>query len=437
MSINNTNSGFFTSGVESAKKLINYGEAIDIGCDVMKFGIRKVDDSLAAEDMNGDTVHVTVEEGGAVIENGTLDVNTEISQGKGGVKRASVEVQVEPMVILYNLTSADQTLLIKDTDFADKLSAKAIDRINTKAATCIANKGCRAIAINNDSDINKLFFIGLGIGGNSKIAGQTFGLGDEMALDALAGGLASTTLGAHANAAGLYSANVKNFAGINWSKGGPVGTVTGTSFQSTLYVSAIGDISKVADANGILHDTQTITFNKKPINVTLSGGEKLTPFKIAGVKILNAIYVDTGVEATFTAHYDPSLDAAGTGLVWVLDRLYYSSQVDPRRWCTPIDGTTASNNVVTGILTAGTTYYNPVLMWKQSDFLIAAKGIVPMKSDSATLPTRYAKTSLPWRGTAWSEEGASVDWTRFDTLFGTQMYRGISGAALYIKTTSF
>ena len=417
------NPASFSTGIVSAKLLMQYAKALDIGCDVLKFGNRTVEKQLAAENMSGDTVYATIADGGYV-QQGDLDLENAINNGEGKVKREQVPLTVKPITGYYNLTQGDVDLLIKDSEFADRVVARMCDSVNSAAEDCITKKGTKAYAINAATDIVPMFFDALAVIEQSKIKGSVKGMGNAIALRHLASGLSGTSIGVHASANALWSGDIKNFAGLQFSKDGAVGLVKGTSFN-TVNVASIS-------ADG-LH----ITFSAAPVT-GYADGTQTTPFTVGTgahqVNLLDDLGNDTGVAASFTAHYVAAEDTAGSGKTWVLDRPYFAMATDPRKWCTDISAT-AANNAVTGVLTANADYYKPVLLWNENDFLVGVKGLQPLKGqDSATVPTGFSeKGILPIRGTAWGNPVKSCHNVRFDAMFGFNMYKGITGASMYIK----
>ena len=431
--------------IVNAKLLSQVATSLDIGCDVLHFGNRKLEKQLSAENMSGDTVYVTEADGGKIID-GSL--NTEAAgEGDKAVARSETPITVAPIVGTYQLSQEQLDLMIKESEFADKMVARMVDKVNGKAADCIAS-GCRAVVVEKDSstsaiktdDLVAAFFDSLASIEASKIKGKIYGLGNSLTLNAMARGLAQGTagIGIQSHGGELWQRNLANFGGLDWSKSGILGTVTQSA--SVNGIDQVTGYSKVVDPCGsgfYVIDKVTIHLSS---SVTLAAGDAVTPITVAGWCMTDALGNSTGIPLSLEGTVDAAVTSSQSVVV-KLSRPIHAAALDPLRngyvpgFVNEGGEPSGLTLVAVSVLSADKTYYKPVLMWNENDFYVAVKGLSPMKaSDSATIPGGFTdKGILPLRGTAWTEHATSQLNVRFDCMYGFMMKRGIAGVKVYIE----
>ena len=86
------------------------------------------------------------------------------------------------------------------------------------------------------------------------------------------------------------------------------------------------------------------------------------------------------------------------------------------------------------VLTENQVYLQPLVMWKEPDFLIAVKGIQKQAGpESYTIPTEFSeKGILPLRGSMFTDPWTDITLFRADALMGFGLYQGVSVSSIYL-----
>lgn len=455
--------------VISAEVLSKYAISFQIGADIMKLANRKFEKDFSADNMIGDnTSYFVMSDGGEVLENG-LDLTAGASSraathvdGDANLRRVKGKtVTLKSLTMRYTMNQEDLDLLIKEEEYGSKMTARAVELVNARAYNTILG-GCNAIVANKGANatataqnILQAFIDAQAYLEASKMEGQLCGMAslwNDKAISqayALSGISNGGSIFKASQATGLDAG--KGFLGFSWAKA--------TAGQNTKIVGLnYGTAKTVSAFTSHLEDDGSIVVTGCTLSDAQSGwaanGHVDSPFTISGIECVDELGNSTGVLKTFTGTatsttaitFDVPLrfnigsyDASGN---------VTSRNVDPLANGTlPTGVTVGSNGALTiadsgaavdvrGVLTASSSYYKPCLLWKKEEFLAAFKGLMPMKgADSKTIPSRFGgeKGVLPWRGTAWTDEEASVHKVRFDVYYGFGILKGIGMQAIYIE----
>lgn len=451
--------------VISADVLVRYGIKFALGADIMKLGNRQFEKEFSPENMTGtENVYFTMTDGGQLLENG-LDLNagnarsaTSVS-GDANLRRVKKKtVKLDSITMYYKMNQEDLDLLIKEEEYGSKMTARAVERVNEKAFNTIKG-GANAIVANaGDTDaataqhIVDAFMKAQAYLEASKMDGQLCGMAsvwNDLAISAAYAKSGITNGGSifkASQATGLDAG--KGFLGFSWAKAtaGQNTRITALDYGTNKTVSAF--TSHLEEDGSVVVTGCTLSAAQTS---WAAQGRVDSPFTIAGIYCVDELGQSTGVLKTFTGvatsttaiTFDVPLrfnvgsyDAAGTPT---------SANIDPLANGTmPTGVAVGANGSITvttapdvrGVLTKGKTYYQPCLVWKKDEFLVAAKGLMPMCGvDSKTIPSNFGgeKGILPWRGTAWAVPEESVHKVRFDAYIGFGILKGIGIQAIYIE----
>lgn len=447
--------------IVNARVMTELAVQFNVGADIFGKGNRRVESKLGAQDMTGDTVMVPIYDGGQVYDH--LDLSSEDLS----VKRDAVPVRVSPLCTAAQLSQEDLTLSVKEPEFMVKRVANLALTAQTRAVRCLESNALNGTVIENtDTDLvkrNKLYDL-IGLCDASKLDGETHGVVHPMVWSKLIS-LFQNTYGPNNGVGGdLYKNDLGPLAGLNWSKTQLLKRITA--------VSTIGGDTAIAfdfstamayyyNSNG---DPQNIN---APMNVpgvvpyaSITGITAADYFPALGNKVGNlsqpfylkdsngeyvcstdALGNSTGTPAMFHLRATGVTAGAVTAAVLAAPVFFEGARQNVfHSTYTPYDGGAGTGGTITGlaaeaVLTGGNIYLPPALVWKNDDFLVAAKGLEKyFGADSLTIPTRYRdKGYLPFRGWAWTNPAKSATIFRVDVLIGCAAYTRTSMNALYIQ----
>lgn len=422
-----------STGLVNQDVMVAAERAINIGASVLKLGDRKFESTFGAEDMTGETIRISLMDGGEVWEG--LDISESNSGIVAGLsldnatpKRDYMELSLDAMTAGMSMTQSDIDLLAKDTAVADRCVARFVDKINRKGEAALSKTAASVAVIEKDGTTGKYdpdeaqekFSMGLGMIEASKVVGAVQGIASPLALRKLNNILAQGGMYQHsAEIDKAIKGELKNIAGIDFTDCGQIGFVTGADFGS----SPTGTL--VAGSNTPCGTTQ---YTSVTVSNTLSEavGTKVY-FTLANVNNVDDLGNDLG-EARLL------VGTIATTTSITLETPLRGDALDPYRNCV-ISGTATSAASLTGVLSSSKTYYNPIFAFKQGDFKVAVKGLAPMAGkDSLTIPGGFGdKGILPIRGTCESDFRTSKKYMRWDAMFGFSGFKNISGCAFFIE----
>ena len=434
--------------------LVKYAVKFSLGADILKLGERKFEKELGAENESGNKVYFEAVDGGSIQE-GNLDLSNATGGDARRVKKRALTL--DSITAYFTMGQEDLDLLIQEGTFGEKCTARAIEKVQVKAFDLL--KGvASAQACDNVAGIIDAFMGAEAMLEASKMDGELCGMANVWNDKEISSAYAKAGIQNH----GLFKASQQTgldagagFAGFKWSKAtaGQNVRITGLDY-SRVTVSALGGV--LDDSGSVV--ISNMTLSNHPSQPSTGTARVDSPFQVAGMNIVDELGEDTNVPMSFTG----SINANG---VLTLDKevrfpvcainankVATGTVIDPLANCTlpvaSITGTEVAINAgvvtitpstaltTTGVLTANSVYYQPVLLWKKSEFLVAVKGLKPLKAtDSATIPASFGgeKGIIPWRGTAWSVEEKSQHKMRFDAYFGFGYFKGIAVRSIYIK----
>lgn len=453
--------------VISAEVLTRYAIAFSLGADIMKLGNRKFEKDFSADNMiGGNTSYFVVSDGGEILEDG-LDLrnpgtggrNANHVSGDAGLRRVKGKtVNLRSLTMRYSMNQEDLDLLIKEEEYGSKMTARAVERVNERAFNTIKGGANAIVADAGATDaataqhIVDAFMKAQAFLEASKLDGQVCGMASVWNDLAISAAYAKSGI---SNGGSIFKASQatgldagKGFLGFSWAKATAGQNVRITALN-------YGTNKTVASFQSQLEEDGSVVVTGCTLSAAQTGwaaGTRVdSPFTIAGVYCVDELGQSTGVLKTFTGvatsttaiTFDVPLrfnigsyDAAGNPT---------SANIDPLANGTLPTGVAVGANgaitvttapAVAGVLTNGKTYYQPCLLWKKDEFLVATKGLMPMKgADSKTIPSHFGgeKGIMSWRGTAWADEEAAVHKVRFDVYVGFGILKGIGIQAIYIE----
>lgn len=474
--------------IVNAQLMANLAVEFNVGADILSKGNRTIESKLGASNMSGDTVNVTIMDSGKVFQN-SLDLAG--LRGTLGVKRGSVPVRVTPLGIAAEASEGELALAIERPDIMAKRVANLQDEVNKKAYRGILAStqpyafdptGMTGEQI--DRAIRRTCYRGEAHTQTSKLGGNIFGLAHPQTWNEVVPSL-HANFGANPKVGSdLYKNELGDFMGYRFTKGVDTLRVTaqdiaaqvtsisvGLNGELNVAVTGIGTgtedgeifpmplylTDNKAAADGAKHKVECVDALGKPTGVqkaiyfkwkvdhwanvpgygwipdpnqTPNGHWELAqPLFLAGPRknahsVAYEEYVATGTRGLDRHGFiQPDYD-------------WYAQQEWNRTPDATQDPVTDGYLVFTtaNVLTDGITYLAPMVLFHESDFLIAVKGIEKMSSaDSFTIPTEFKdKGIIPWRGTFWTDPYTSLGLFRVDGLMGFSMYQGVSGASMFI-----
>lgn len=463
--------------IVNAQLMANLAVEFNVGVDILSKGNRTIESKLGASNMSGDTVNVTIMDSGKVFRN-SLDLAG--LRGTLGVNRGSVPVKVAPLGIAAEASEGELALAIERPEVMAKRVANLQDEVNRQAYRGILGSTqpyvVPTIAGMTGDQIDRAYrqacFDAEAHVQTSKLGGNVFGLAHPQTWNRVVPTLMAN-FGANPKVGSdLYKNELGDFMGYRFTKGADTMRITAIDVKNsvaTITVGLNGELTTtLASIGGVTGDSEGEIF-PMPVYLADGNGDPL--------QCVDALGKPTGVpKAVFfkwrvtTWAMTPGQGWIGTNGVWELAQplflagprknahsLEYETYIatgtgahdqhgfiDPnfdwyatQEWNRPKDPALTNPPLtftVSNVLTDGKTYLAPMVMYHESDFLIAVKGIEKMSSaDSFTIPTEFKdKGIIPWRGTFWTDPYTSLGLFRVDGLMGFSMYQGVSGASIFL-----
>ena len=453
-----------TQNIVTARIMTELAVQFNIGADIFGKGNRHVESQLGAEKMSGDTVMVPIYDGGTVFHD--LDLSNEDLS----VKRDAVPVRVTPFSTACQLSQEELTLSAKEPEFLAKRVANLALDVQTQTVKCLAANALNGSVIST-ADItgnnafagrNKIYDL-VGLCDASKFAGKTNGVVHPMVYSKLLAMFQGQYAPNEKRGNGLYENELGPLGGIDWSKTQLLNTITAVAtitgdttiaFDFSAAMAMYYDGTNPRDINAPMQVPSVIPYGTVS-NITVANYFPATGCKVGDLsqpftlKDSNNEYVcstdilghSTGRPAIFHLRATAVSGGAVTAAVLAAPVFFEGARQNVyHSTYTPYDPSTASGGTITGLeseplLTAGKTYLPPALVWKQDDFLVAAKGLSPfIGSDSLTIPTRFKdKGYLPLRGWCFTLPLKATTVFRVDVLAGMAAYTRTSMNSLYIE----
>lgn len=453
-----------TQNIVTARIMTELAVSFNIGADIFGKGNRHVESQLGSEKMSGDTVMVPIYDGGSVFHD--LDLSNEDLS----VKRDAVPVRVTPFSTACELSQEELTLSAKEPEFLAKRVANLALDVQTQSVKCLAANSLNGVVIST-SEItsnaafaarNKIYDL-VGLCDASKLDGKTNGVIHPMVYSKLLATFQGQYAPNEKRGNGLYENELGPLGGIDWSKTQLLKTITGVAtitgdttiaFDFSAAMAMYYELTQPRDVNAPMAIPSVIPYGTVS-NITAANYFPATGCKVGDLsqpfmlKDSNNEYVcstdvlgnSTGRPAIFHLRATAVSAGAVTAAVLAAPVFFEGARQNVfHSTYTPYDPSTASGGTITGLeseplLTAGHTYLPPALVWKQDDFLVAAKGLVPfIGSDALTIPTRYKdKGYLPLRGWAFTLPLKATTIFRVDVLAGMAAYTRTSMNSLYVE----
>jgi hypothetical protein len=430
--------------IVNARLMSEIGVQFNIGADILGKGNRSIEKYLGAEKMSGDTVMVPVVDSGKVFH--SLDLSGEDLS----VARDAVPVSVGPLSTAAVLDQETLTLSMKDPAVMARRVAKLALDASEQAYNCLAGSALSAQVIATTEITTGLGFAArnkiydaFALSEGSKLEGDTFGVIHPMVWSKLCAAFQTNYSPNDKVGGDLYKNELGELAGIKWTKSNFLKTITGAAINETIaldYTAAFTGVDAQAP-NAVpsygqpvmtisnvdnFFDTKEVGALSLPFTLTLNS-EKVQTTDIFGNP--------TGKEATFrlvalTVSGGVVTAAKFAGPVFFegpRQNVYHSDY-----GATPH---TLAAATATEVLTAGTKYLAPAVVWKKDDFLVAVKGLEKFFGmDSLTIPTAYRDRGiLPLRGLAWTDPVKAATIFRVDVLLGMSAFLGVSMNSIYIQ----
>ena len=476
------------SQIVNQQLMANLAVEFNVGADILSKGNRTIEKELGAANMSGDTVSVTIMDSGKVFQD-SLDL--EGLRGALGVKRGSVPVRVTPIGIAAEASEGELALAIEKPAVMAKRVANLQDEVNKKAYRSIIGS-CQPYAFNPtgmngdqlDRAIRKTSFRAEAHTQTSKLGGNIFGLAHPQTWNEVIPSLHANFGANPKTGSDLYKNELGDYMGVRFTKGVDTLRIEAQDVAATLTSISVGLNGEVNVAiTGIGYGTEEGEIFPMPLyltdNTAAADGNKHK------LQCVDALGKPTGIQKAIYLKWKVDHWANVPGYGWIPDpnqtpnghwelaqplflagprknahSVAYEEYVasgtrgldrhgfiqpdydwyTQQEWNRTPDAT--QNPVTAGVLvfttsnvlTDGITYLAPMVMYHESDFLVAVKGIEKMSSaDSFTIPTEFRdKGIIPWRGTYWTDPYTSLGLFRVDGLMGFGMYQGVSGAGIYI-----
>lgn len=442
--------------IVNARILTEMAVQFNIGADILAKGNRHVESKLGAENLSGDTVMVPITDGGKVFDK--LDLSGEDLS----VKRDAVPVTVRPLATAASVSQEDLTLSIKQPEIMGKRVANMALDASTRAVKCLASNALNATVVTTNDITQNAGFAGrnklydlFALCEGSKLAGETYGVVHPMVWSKLIAMFQGNYAPNDKTGNELYKNELGELAGIRWSKTQLLKLITGMTISETVVLdfqpTQIGFDVQAPNSvpSTVPGPTATIA---NPGNFFPATGNKVgdlsNPFTMAGsvsgaaVNSTDIFGNDTGRAAVFHL-VATAVDATGAVTAAIFSAPFFFEGPRTNVCCedyVPYDaatpGTTAQLTLTaTNLLTNGTSYLPPALVWKRDDFLVAVKGLEKyFGCDSMTIPTVYReKNILPLRGWCWTDPEKAKTIMRVDVLLGMAAYTRTSMNALYLQ----
>lgn len=415
----------------------------NIGADILEKGNRFIEAQLGAEKMSGDTIMVPIVDSGKVFDK--LDLTGEDLS----VQRDAAPVTVSPLCTAAQIDQETLTLSMKDPTVMGKRVANLALEATDRAYKCLVRNSLNAQVIST-TDItsnqgfaarNKIYDV-FALCEGSKLAGETYGVVHPLMWSKLVAAFQMQYSPNDKVGGDLYKNELGDLAGIKWTKSNFLATVTGATISETIAF----DYS--TPFNQALYDVQApnaVPTVDPGCSITVSNvdnfftdhtvGALSLPFTVDGVYSTDILGNPTGRLAVF--HLIATAASGGAVTAAVLAGPVFFEGPRQNVYSASYNTTThqLAATTATGLLTNGTKYLAPAVVWKRDDFLVAVKGLEKFFGmDSLTIPTMYReKGILPLRGLAWTDPEKAATIMRVDVLMGCAAYSRTSMNALYIE----
>lgn len=423
--------------IVTQKIISKFAQGVALGADITKLAQFKVDGMFDPQKGNGDKVYFSEADGGQLYRGG-LDIVTGsgaraavMGEGSKQLQRGAVGFGVEPVGMTFDLTTEEQTFLITKEEGTDKMAARMQVAINNMAFDSINSKAQAVVCDGTVNGIIDLVGDSLGYLDDSLIEGELCGISNGRNSNAIAKAFAKNGSTNSVKMSDFDLGTAETGAlGAKWLKiKGQNSTIVGTDFGDNV-TATLGTAETV---DGVVM-YKTITLSALPANAV--AGTRLTPFTIAGCYRTDKL----GHALLELATLSGVVENASTRTV-TLDHPIIDGEIkvgtlpQPFGWCTLPN----AGSAVTGVLAAGASYFQPILLWKKNEVCIGAKALAALPgTDTCTMPAKFAgeKASLPWRGVCWANEGEDIAHWRFDTTFGINAIAGRGVVAMYIPVVA-
>ena len=431
--------------IVNARLMAEMGIQFNIGADILGKGNRKIEQYLGAEKMSGDTVMVPIVDSGKVFRK--LDLSGEDLS----VARDAVPVSVGPLSTAAVIDQETLTLSLKDPAVMAKRVAKLALDASEQAYGCLAGSALSAQVINT-TDItgnngfaarNKIYDA-FALCEGSKFDGEVYGVVHPMVWSKLIAAFQNNYSPNDKVGNDLYKNELGELAGIKWTKSNFLKTITGMTINDTIALDYTGAFNQglfdVQAPNAVpsygqpamtfgtnmdnFFDTKEVGALSQPFTLTLNG---------EAVQTTDIFGNPTGQTATFRLIATSVTGGAVDGCKFAgpvffegpRQNVYHSGYASHA-----LAAATAAN-----VLTNGTRYLAPAVVWKKDDFLVAVKGLEKFFGmDSLTIPTQYRdKGILPLRGLAFTDPVKAATIFRVDVLLGVSAFLGVSMQSIYIQ----
>jgi len=432
--------------IVNARLMSEIGVQFNIGADILGKGNRSIEKYLGAEKMSGDTVMVPVVDSGKVFH--SLDLSGEDLS----VARDAVPVSVGPLSTAAVIDQETLTLSMKDPAVMAKRVAKLALDASEQAYNCLAGSALSAQVIsatditgnNGFAARNKIYDV-FALCEGSKMEGETFGVINPMMWSKLVAAFQNNYSPNDKVGNDLYKNELGELAGIRWTKGNFLQTITGAAISAAVtldYTTVFSTAYDVQAPEAVLSYGQpTITFGAgdsfDKFFTTKEVGALSLPFTLTldgeAVQTTDIFGNPTGKEASFRFVATEVTGGAVTnarfaGFVFFegpRQNVYHPSYTSHA-----LTSATAAN-----VLAPNTKYLAPAVVWKKDDFLVAVKGLEKFYGmDSLTIPTQYRdKGILPLRGLAWTDPVKAATIFRVDVLLGMSAFLGVTMNSIYIQ----
>ena len=444
-----------TQKIVNARILMEMGMQFNIGADILGKGNRHIETKLGASEMSGDTVMVPIVDGGEVYD------NLDLSGQDLSVKRDAVPVTVKPLVTAASVSQQDLALSIQQPEIMGKRVANLALEASNRAVKCLTANALNAFVVST-TDItsnaglagrNKLYEL-LALCEGSKLAGETYGVLHPMVWAKLIAMFQGNYSPNDKIGNDLYKNELGELGGLRWSKTQLLELITGQTISKAITLNyqptETGYDVQAPNQVPSVVPGPTVSITDPDAFFAATGnkvGDLSQPFTMADgdsnpVNSTDIFGNDTGHAAVFHL-VATAVDSSGTVTAAKFAAPFFFEGPRTNVYCkgyvkyndaTP--GNTAKLSLTaTNLLTNGTKYLPPALVWKRDDFLVAVKGLEKyFGCDSMTIPTVYReKNILPLRGWAWTDAEKAKTIFRVDVLLGMAAYTRTSMNALYIQ----
>ena len=433
--------------IVNARLMAEMGIQFNIGADILGKGNRKIEQYLGAEKMSGDTVMVPIVDSGKVFRK--LDLSGEDLS----VARDAVPVSVGPLSTAAVIDQETLTLSLKDPAVMAKRVAKLALDASEQAYGCLAGSALSAQVINtkditddNGFAARNKIYDAFALCEGSKFDGEVYGVVHPMVWSKLIAAFQNNYSPNNKVGNDLYKNELGELAGIKWTKSNFLKTITGKTISGTIALDYTGAFNQslfdVQAPNAVpSYGQPTITFGgtdtvddyfteqevgalSQPFTLTLNG---------EAVQTTDIFGNPTGREAVFRLVATAVSGGAITAAKFAGPVFFEGPRQNVYH---PSYASHALGAATVGVvLTNGTRYLAPAVVWKKDDFLVAVKGLEKVFGmDSLTIPTQYRdKGILPLRGLAWSDPVKAATIFRVDVLLGMSAFLGVSMQSIYIQ----